>query len=105
GKPTYLLLKAWWKDRPHPDVRPPGYVDDASRLNKTRVAEIIDVAADPAEAEEQIRTLLVRARDEKKPVAIAGARHSMGGHSIYPDGIALNMLPFKRLDLDKDKRI
>ena len=33
-------------------------------------------------------------------MSIAGARHSMGGHTIYPGGIVLDMLPFSRMELD-----
>jgi FAD/FMN-containing dehydrogenase len=83
----------------------PGFIDDASRMNATRVAEVWDVPADPEEARAQLRQLLRRAHEARLPIAIAGARHSMGGHTIYPEGIALNMLPFNALRLDEDKRI
>src|SRR5438046_6537118 len=70
----------------------PSVVDDASRLNRTNVAEILKVPADPAEAEQQLREVLRRARAKRLKVSIAGAGHSMGGHTIYPGGIVLNML-------------
>src|SRR5437763_9360038 len=76
-------------------------VDDASRLNATRVAEVWDIPTDPAAAEAQLRDLLRRARQEGRKVSVAGARHSMGGHTIYPDGLVLNMLPFARMELDE----
>ena len=101
--PACLFLRAWLLDRPQPDELPPGHVDDASRLNTTRVAEV--VAVDPERAEEQLRQLLSRARREKLRVAIAGAKHSMGGHTIYPDGLVLDMLPFNKLRLDGDRGI
>jgi FAD/FMN-containing dehydrogenase len=100
GKPAWLLLSTWWKDRPVPDNLPPGYVDDASRMNATKVAEVWDIPTNVEEAEPQLQALLKRARDQGLRVSIAGARHSMGGHSIYPDGIVVNMLPFKALELD-----
>lgn len=68
------------------------------------VAEIISVANGPAAAEEQLRNLRQRARREHLKVAISGARHTMGGHTIYPEGIVLNMLPFNRMELDVDRR-
>ena len=73
--------------------------------DQTRVAEIWSIPSDPTEAESQLRTLLHRARAERLRIAIAGARHSMGGHTIYPDGIILDMLPFHRMELDAGKRI
>ncbi|OAI54397.1 hypothetical protein AYO44_15115 [Planctomycetaceae bacterium SCGC AG-212-F19] len=89
--------------RPTPGayILPPGYTDDISRLNATHVAEIWDIPADPAAAEEQLRQLLVRAQAERLPVAIAGARHSMGGHTIAPEGIVINMLPFRHMTVDE----
>jgi FAD/FMN-containing dehydrogenase len=79
---------------------PPGELDDASRLSRAKVAEVWQIPADPAKAEEQLRLLLQRAREAKLPVAIAGARHSMGGHTIAPDGIAIQMVGFRRMELD-----
>lgn len=81
------------------------HVDDASRLNRTRVAEVWSIPAEPAAAERQLRELLQRARAEKLKVAIAGSKHSMGGHTISPDGIVLNMLPFHHLELDAKNSI
>jgi FAD/FMN-containing dehydrogenase len=78
SKPASVVSKAWLNDRPANEVLPPGFVDDASRLDRTHVAE---------------------------GIAIAGARHSMGGHSISPERIVLNMLPLDHLQLDAEKRI
>jgi FAD/FMN-containing dehydrogenase len=103
GEAGCLWVNAWLNDKPAPAVLPSGYADDASRLNRTRVAEIWSIPADPAAAEAQLRDLLHRARAERLAVAIAGARHSMGGHTIAPDGIVLNMLPFNHLTLDADR--
>src|SRR5690606_36829415 len=71
----------------------------------TTVTETLPVPADPVEAEEQLRALLRRARAENLKVAIAGARHSMGGHTIYPGGVAVDMLPFNRMSLDTETDI
>ncbi len=105
GQPTFLLLRARFRDRPVPDDLPPNQADDASRLERTEVAEVWDVPAAPAEAEAQMRALLRRARAQALRVSIAGARHSMGGHTIYPGGIVLNMLPFKRMELAVEKKV
>lgn len=105
GRPAYLWLSAWRNDHPMPHDVPAGYVDDASRLNSTRVSEVWSIPADPAVAETQLQDLLHRARTGRLSVAIGGARHSMGGHTISPDGIVLDMLPFKHMELNAERRI
>jgi FAD/FMN-containing dehydrogenase len=103
-QPTYLVFNAWLHDLHDRAPTPAGFVDDASHLNETRVVEVLAVAEEPAAAEHQLRGLLARARAEKLGVSIAGARHSMGGHVICPDGLVLNMLPLSRMDLDTAKK-
>ncbi|HLA64321.1 MAG TPA: FAD-binding oxidoreductase, partial [Rhodothermales bacterium] len=105
GRP--LLYLAWTAahDRATIQPAPEGYADDVSRLNATRVLEVWAVPADAAEAERQLIALLQRAREQGLPVSIAGARHSMGGHTIAPDGIVINMLPFRGMTLSADGRV
>lgn len=81
----------------------PGYVDDASRLNRTRVAEVWPIPVDATAPERQLADLLARARAESRKVSIAGARHSMGGHTIYPGGISVDMRPWNRMELDAQR--
>jgi FAD/FMN-containing dehydrogenase len=105
GIPASMWLHAWWRDQPIVDVLPVDVVDDASRLNAKRVAEVWPIPAEPSKAEEQLRALLKRASANGLKVAIAGARHSMGGHTIYPGGIVLDMLPFNHMELDSSRSI
>jgi FAD/FMN-containing dehydrogenase len=105
GKPVYLWTRAWFRDVSVDHVLPSGYVDDASRLNSTHVAEFWSIPAESSAAEAQLRSLLERARQERLGVAIAGARHSMGGHSLVPDGIMIDMAPFNEMKLDAEKQI
>jgi FAD/FMN-containing dehydrogenase len=97
------LPRVWVATLIRTDAPPQGQADDASRMNRTAVAEVWSIPADAATAEAQLRKLLARARAEKLTVAIAGAKHSMGGHTISPGGIVVDMLPFKRMDLDAAK--
>jgi FAD/FMN-containing dehydrogenase len=101
ARPAYHLLRTTWNDSEAVEQPRPGFADDASRLNETPVAESIEVAQEVHAAERQIAELLRRAKAENKRVAIASARHTMGGHTIYPDGIVLNMLPLDRIELDE----
>lgn len=104
-RPSYLWIKAWIDDKPVSEPLPAGYTDDASRLNRTPVAEVWSIPNDPSAAEAQLREILHRARSQHLGVAIAGARHSMGGHTISPDGIVLDILPFHHLEVDADRHL
>jgi FAD/FMN-containing dehydrogenase len=101
ARPVFHLARTWWRDRPEVVILPEGVVDDASRMNRTGVAEVWDIPADPATAEKQLRNLIRKANADQRRVAIAGARHSMGGHTIAAGGIVLNMLPFHTMSLDQ----
>src|ERR1700677_2827762 len=90
-KSGVLWVNAWLNDKPVGEALPPGTTDAASRLNATRVTEVWSIPADVTTAETQLRQLLERARAKKLTVAIAGGRHSMGGHTISADGIVLDM--------------
>ncbi len=105
GRPAFLWVRAWLHDQPVPHHVPMGHVDDASRMNSTPVATVWSIPSDPAGVEEQLRELLQRARMERLPVALAGARHTMGGHTIAPDGIVLNMLPFNHMAWDAQREL
>ena len=105
ARPVLHIVSTTWKESGELEPLPPGVVDDASRMNRTEVAEVWPIPNKQAAAEEQLAALLQRARREDLRVSIAGARHSMGGHTIYPDGIVINMLPFKSMELDEDENI
>jgi len=105
GRPILHLIRVTWKDTDQIQKLPPGYVDDVSRMNKTKVSGVWDVPADGLAAEEQLRELLRKAHAAGLRVSIAGARHSMGGHTIYPGGIMINMVPFNRMTLDEERNI
>ena len=84
------------------DQGTPGTIDDASRMNATHVRRIVDVSDDDAVAIAQIRSALAQARAEHIGISIAGFRHSLGGQTIAPDGVVLNMLPHHRIELMND---
>jgi hypothetical protein len=98
--PIFHLVKTAWNDRNELSPPPKGMADDASRLDQTRVEETWKIPDDQDAAEKQLAELLERARTNHLKISIAGARHSMGGHTIYPGGIVIDMLPFNRMELD-----
>ncbi len=100
GHPVFHLAKTIWNDKNQIVPTAPGKINDASRLDETNVSKIWKIPADEKAAEEQLAGLLQFARTNHLKVSIAGARHSMGGHVIYPGGIVIDMLPFNRMELD-----
>jgi len=105
GRVSFHLARAAWRDGDVLHPAPAGYVDDASRMNLAPVSDAIDVPIDSSVAEREIIALLARARSQGLKISIAGARHTMGGHTIYPGGIALNMESFHRFELDETGEI
>ena len=79
--------------------------DDISRLNATKVDKVWDVPSDEATAQSALRELLKQAGSDGNHVSIAGARHSMGGQTIAPGGIRVNMLPLKAMELDENSDV
>ena len=105
GPPIFHLARTTYRDRAAIEKLPHGYADDVSRMNKTRVAENWDVPSNVDEAERKLRELLHRAQESGLHVSIAGARHSMGGQTIYPGGININMRPLNGMGLDEARNL
>jgi FAD/FMN-containing dehydrogenase len=98
--PVIHILKTQSNESDFKIKIPYGYTDDASGLNLTKVDTIIKVATTKNEIVNQLRSILTYAKQNNKKISIAGARHSMGGHTIYPDGIVLNMLTYNHMEID-----
>lgn len=98
--PIVHILRTKWGETDIHRTLPPHYVDDASTLNPTKVDTIIAIPKDRSAIENQLRQILQYANAKGLKISVAGARHSMGGHTMYPDGIVLNMLPYNHMELD-----
>jgi len=98
--PVFHLLRTYFKEDSVIRFTPEGYTDDASGLNLTKVHSIIQVPSHKDDIVLQLRNILEYAEKNNKRISIAGAKHSMGGHTIYPDGILLNMRPYSSMSLD-----
>jgi FAD/FMN-containing dehydrogenase len=105
GPPLLHLGRAAWQDQHTLPTTAAGFADDVSGLNRTAVRVTVALAATPDAAERQLADLLAHARAERLPVTMAGARHSMGGHSIAADGIVIDTRPFRQMSLHEDGRI
>lgn len=82
--PIIHIYKTKSREHRYETVVPHGYTNDASQLNLTRVDTIISIATAKAEMEVQIRELIQQAKGRNIPISTAGAKHSMGGHTMYP---------------------
>lgn len=106
ARPIFHLARTIWNDRDEIAALPrTGGANDASRLNESQVRETWNTPADRQAAESQLVELLQRARTNHLKVSIAGARHSMGAHTIAEDGIVVDMLSFKHMELDAGERL
>jgi FAD/FMN-containing dehydrogenase len=103
--PTFHILKTKWDEKNVSNEIPKGFTNDASQLNLTKVDTIIQVPNNKKEIEIQLKNVLKYAKENNLKISIAGAKHSMGGHTIYPNGIVLNMLHYKQMELDTTNNI
>lgn len=103
--PVCHVLKTKYSETDQKEIIPKGFTDDASHLNLTKVDTIIAVPNNKEEIEKQLSEILKYAQKNNLKISIAGAQHSMGGHTIYPNGILLNMLPYNHMELDKANNV
>ncbi len=104
---AFLVRPGWhlWRTARHDvdevELPPAGFANDASRMNLTAVREVRVVPADTVKAEKELAALLAEAEAKGWKVSLAGARHSMGGHTIYPGGLVVDMRPLAAMELDE----
>ena len=99
-RPISFLIYTFSQDKKPVKSEKPGYANDASSLNETKIGKVVKANGDLNEATSQISKLIKQAKAEGKKISIAGAQHSMGGHTIYPDGIVINMSSFNYMKFD-----
>ncbi len=104
-RPLLHLLQTALNDRDELESISAGFVDDASRLNRTQVAEVRSISGSHDNLEEQLRAYLEHARARKLPLSIAGTRHTMGGQTFPPGGIILDMLGLHEMELDEQMTV
>lgn len=80
-----------------PDVEAPiaeraNALNDAGEFHLTTIERV-----NPVLNEGDVKAAIRYATEHHKKIAIAGRRHSMGGHSLYPDGVVLDMTLFRAI--------
>jgi decaprenylphospho-beta-D-ribofuranose 2-oxidase len=95
GAAAFLLY------HPSAPTLPQDELNDASNLNRTDIGGLVSPLTD-----EEIRAAVQSAKDGGLKIAIAGARHSMGGQSLHPDALVIDMQHYDRiLSLDMEKKL
>jgi len=87
ARPAGFLICTYIKDKKYEKTAKEGDTNDTTNLNETRINTVVKDSDDLDKAITQIQELIKQAKPEGKKISIAGAQHSKGGHSIYPDGI------------------
>ena len=91
-----FLLASSCAKKPAPE---PVHAFDASRLTDVQVAQIVSVSPELTEAEAQLVKLVNAAARSGGTISIAGARHSMGGQTAYPNATVIDMTPLKHMEM------
>ncbi len=77
-----------------------GTINDASGVNRVSVYGIVSV-----KTEEDVKKVLHFAKSHKLKIAIAGAKHSMGGQAFATGAVILDMKQLKSMSVDTEKKI
>ena len=101
ASPGLHLGRAWVEDGGGFPPTPEGHADDASHLERTRT-QLTVIEGDTERAAVEVQAALFRARTEGLPASIAGARHTMGGHTIAPGGLQLDLSGVRSIALEGD---
>lgn len=105
GRPVAHITYTWLTDKSASSPFKKGFVNDASRLNETAIDSVIRVYPAPEPAIQQLAGLIGDASATGRKISIAGALHSMGGHTIYPGALVIDMKGFNWMQLDLKKNI
>jgi decaprenylphospho-beta-D-ribofuranose 2-oxidase len=87
--------------RPGPPPESHGVLNDVAGLNRTVVRDVVQPKTD-----DDVRRVVSGALSTGAKITIAGRRHSMGGQTLYPEAISIDMLQFNKiLSLDIENKI
>lgn len=97
------VAQVWWNDPTNPFPERKAGVQDAGGFSSGSPGQVIEVEKEVAAAEKQLSELVLKCAAEGKKIAIAGAKHSMGGHTMTDGGVVVDMLKLKGMHLNKAK--
>lgn len=99
ARPSWHVWRAYRDDGDLPSLPPPRGVEDASFLS-TGQSELFNPSGAADEVESRLRAALALAREKRLRVSIAGARHSMGGHTRTAHGLQLDLSNLAAMQLE-----
>lgn len=99
ARPAWHVWRSYREDAGLQPLPPPSGAQDASYL-ATGNSELVRPRGSPEEVESQLRAALARAREKGQRVSIAGARHSMGGHTRSSNGVQLDLSGLNAMRLE-----
>ncbi|HEV2581836.1 MAG TPA: FAD-binding oxidoreductase [Ktedonobacteraceae bacterium] len=77
-----------------------GTINDVTGVNRTSIYGTLQI-----KSEDDLRNALQFARQHKRTVSIAGARHSMGGQEFATDALVLDMRGFNQVTVDATSKM
>lgn len=86
------VAQVWWNDPTNPFPERKAGVQDAGGFSHGSPEQVIEVEKEVAAAEKQLSELVLKCTAEGKKIAIAGAKHSMGGQTMADGGVVVDML-------------
>ncbi len=104
-RPIGFLLYSYLSDKNFVIKEKSRLVLDASGLNAIKVDTIVKATSNIDSAAKQIIALIKLANREGKAISIAGAKHTMGGHTVYRDGIVLDMTGIRYINFDSKRNL
>jgi FAD/FMN-containing dehydrogenase len=96
-QPVSLVFKTWWYDSDTLPEPPAGQATDGARIEQVPMETVV-LPADLDAAVDATRTAFER----RMPTAIRGAARSMGGQTLTPDGLRVDVSAVSHVRLDGD---
>jgi FAD/FMN-containing dehydrogenase len=102
ARPTWHVWRAYRDDERLSPLSPPRGAQDASFLS-TGSGEPVNPTGTADEVEASLRAALALAREKRLRVSIAGARHTMGGHTRTAHGVQLDLSSLAAMQLEPSR--
>ena len=103
--PIVHITKVKWSEDLIEYAAPSGYVNDVSELNETKIQQKITLESELNAAISQLDSLMFYAKKNNHSISIVGKKHSMGGQTIFQNGVYLSLENINHLELDHDEDI
>lgn len=97
------VAQVWWNDPTNPLPERKAGVQDAGGFSHGSPGQVIEVEKEVPAVEKQLSELVLKCAAEGKKIAIAGAKHSMGGHTMADGNVVVDMLKLRGLRLNEAK--